>query len=101
MPPPLSAVAAFAALSDHALSQKVDEGGVIRTVQFALYDLLRQEQSLVVAAGSVDRSELSRILDLAQMAYGDLAGLLAGRDDALLDAHETANGRCATCYATR
>ena len=84
MPPPLSAVSAIAGLPDDALTRQVDFDGRRASLHFILYDLLRHEQGLAVAIDP-ERSEISRILDLAQMAYGDLVGLLAGRDDALLD----------------
>ena len=55
------------------------------SVQFVLYDLLRNEQDLAVEVKLQVRTEIERILDLAQMRYGELAGLLAGRGDELLD----------------
>lgn len=84
MPPPLSAVSAIAGLPDDELTREVDLDGRKASLHFILYDLLRHEQGLAVAIDP-ERPQLSRILDLAQMAYGDLVGLLAGRDDALLD----------------
>jgi len=50
----------------------------------ALYGLLRREQA-IFAAGQRSPSEVSRILDLAQAAYGDVVGALVGRNDRLLD----------------
>jgi len=85
MPPPLEAVAAIACLSDEAVAREVDLDGRQASVQFALYDLLRHEQALAVEVQLSERSEIGRVLDLAQARYGELAGFLAGRDDALLD----------------
>ncbi len=87
MPPPLEALAAIARLPDTSLSREtafVD--GRTASIQFVLYDVLRHEHALATAAQGTDRSEIARILDLAQMAYGDIVGLLVGRDDELLDA---------------
>lgn len=50
-----------------------------------LYDLLRHEQALAAAAQPPGRTEVQRILDLAQAAYGELAAVLVGRPDDLLD----------------
>jgi len=47
--------------------------------------LLRHEQALAAAAQPRGRTETDRILDLAQAAYGELAGVLVGRPDDLLD----------------
>jgi hypothetical protein len=76
VPPPFAALAAIA-IGDTAGSRRD-----------ALYGLLRREQSIATEAASAPRSEVSRILDFAQAAYGDLVGVLVGRDDNLLD-----NGR--------
>jgi hypothetical protein len=51
---------------------------------YALYNALEAEQRAVIATRP-DSSEAARILALAQSAFGDLRGLLAGIDDALLD----------------
>lgn len=85
MPPPLDAVAALARLSDSALSREVDLGGRTAPLLFVLYDLLRGEQDLAVRHRPQTRTEISAILDLAQTAYGELVGVLAGRADELLD----------------
>src|SRR5439155_4850623 len=50
-----------------------------------LYLLLRREQAIAAAERLSPRSEVSRILDFAQAAYGDLVGALVGREDSLLD----------------
>lgn len=57
---------------------------------YALYHALEEEQRAAVAAPSA-ATESARILDLAQSAFGDLRGLLAGLDEALLD-RAPANG---------
>ena len=51
---------------------------------YALYHALEEEQRAVVDAPSIP-SESAWIMGLAQSAFGDLRGLLAGLDDALLD----------------
>ena len=53
-------------------------------VRYALYHALEAEQSAVIAAAP-PTSESARILELAQIAFGRLRGLLAGVDDDLLD----------------
>jgi hypothetical protein len=52
--------------------------------RYALYHALEAEQAAAVAAPTV-ASESARILELAQVAFGRLRGLLAGVDDELLD----------------
>lgn len=82
---PLHPLAAIARLPDSALSRQIElDDTRTAPLQFALYDLLRHEQALVAGAESA-RSEIARILDLAQLAYGELVGLLIGRADGLLD----------------
>jgi uncharacterized damage-inducible protein DinB len=51
---------------------------------YALYSALEEEQ-MAVTALAPDGDEASRILVLAQIAFGRLRGLLAGVDDELLD----------------
>jgi hypothetical protein len=80
MPPPLGELAAVARLDNEALGR--DERGTRRDV---LYGLLRREQAIAASGESSSRSEVSRILDFAQAAYGDVVGVLVGRDDNLLD----------------
>lgn len=88
MPPPLTALATLAALPDSALTIPADLGGTKASIQFVLYDLVRHEQSFSTRSGSA-RSEIARTLDLAQMAYGELVGVLVGRSDERLDtAHD-------------
>jgi len=59
--------------------------GVRGERRFFMYDLLRREYALAAAKQPPGRSEAIRILDFAQAAYGDVVGLLGGREDALLD----------------
>jgi len=73
VPPPLAALAAIA------------DAGTTSSRRDALYGLLRREQSIATGGASPPRREVSRILDFAQAAYGDLVGVLVGRDDDLLD----------------
>jgi hypothetical protein len=82
MPAPLDVLGALAGLRDEHLSRSA---GAARSIQFALYDLLREEQALAAGAPPTGRSEAERILDLAQAACGQMVGLLAGRPDELLD----------------
>ncbi|MHB8630780.1 MAG: DinB family protein [Candidatus Limnocylindria bacterium] len=51
---------------------------------YALYHALEEEQRAVIDAPRAP-TEAARILSLAQSAFGELRGLLAGLDDALLD----------------
>jgi hypothetical protein len=51
---------------------------------YAFFNALEEEQ-LAVTALTPDTDEASRILTLAQIAFGRLRGLLAGIDDDLLD----------------
>ena len=56
----------------------------LQPLRVGLYDLFRDEQSVAAGPRPVQR-ELDRILDLAQSAYGELVGALAGHPDAVLD----------------
>jgi hypothetical protein len=78
-------LARLATLSDADLSQETwaFRGKAIE-LGYALYHALEEEQRAVIAAPRAP-SESARILSLAQSAFGDLRGLLAGLDDALLD----------------
>src|SRR5713101_1238046 len=80
MPQPLSALAAVVRLDDETLV-----GDKRKQRRDVLYGLLRREQAIATSRESSHRSEVTRILDFAQSAYGDVIGLLVGRDDALLD----------------
>lgn len=84
MPPPLRELGAVARLGDGALVEKVGPAGKRTSRRDALYGLLRGEQAIFASSQPL-RSEVLRILDFAQAAYGDLVGLLVGRDDRLLD----------------
>jgi hypothetical protein len=84
MPPPLRELAAVVRLSDEALAQTVEVATSRGSRRDALYGLLRREQAIVASTESA-RSEVSRILDFAQAAYGDVVGVIVGRDDSLLD----------------
>ena len=72
MPPPLDHLAAIAV------------GDTNSSRRDTLYGLLRREQALA-ASDQPSRSEVSRILDFAHAAHGDLVGALVGRDDRLLE----------------
>ena len=85
VPAPLEALAAIARLPDMSLSRRVDFERNRPSIQFVLYDMLRQEQALAAEPQLEGRSEAARILDLVQMAYGELVGLLIGRADELLE----------------
>lgn len=80
MPPPLGALAAIARLDDDA---RVDDKWTSR--RDVLYGLLRREQAIAASGRSSLGPEVSRILDFAQAAYGDVVGVLVGRDDGLVD----------------
>lgn len=85
MSAPLDALGKLAGLPDVELSRQVDVGSGKPPIQFVLYDLLRHEQALVAGAQPAGRTEVERILDLAQLAYGELVGVLVGRADERLD----------------
>lgn len=53
-------------------------------VRYALYGALEEEQRAATTA-PVAEAESARILELAQIAFGRLRGVLAGIDDGLLD----------------
>ena len=84
MPPPLRDLAAVAELGDEALAHRIHIGGNGTSRRDALYGVLRREQA-ILASAAPSGSEVSRILDLVQAAYGDLVGVLVGRDSGLLD----------------
>ncbi len=85
MPPPIRELAAVARLTNEGLAERVGLVGNRTSRRDALYGLLRREQAVFASAESRPRSEVSRILDFAQAAYGDLVGVMVGRDDSLLD----------------
>jgi len=80
MPPPLAELAKVARLDQEELV-----GDTRSSRRDALYGLLRREQAIAASGESSAPSEVSRILDFAQAAYGDVVGVLVGRDDGLLD----------------
>ena len=62
LPGSLEVLAQIAALPDDALQRPVAlADGTREPIQFALYDRLRREQSLVVGASARDRLEIERI----------------------------------------
>src|SRR5437867_3460483 len=85
VPLPRRELAAVARQSDEALAEKTGAAGNRISRRDAWYGLLRREQAIVASSASSSRSEVSRILDFAQAAYGDLVGIMVGRDDRLLD----------------
>ena len=85
MSAPLDALGRLAGLRDSELSRQVDVAPSKLPIHFVLLDLLRHEQAIAVGARRAAQSEIARILDLAQAAYGDLIGVLVGRSDADLD----------------
>lgn len=85
VPVPLDVLTHVADLPNASLSRQVDlSDGTRASIQFVLYDCLRREQVLLAGSQPHGRSEIARILDLVQMAYGELVGLLIGRNDELL-----------------
>jgi hypothetical protein len=84
MPPPLRHIATIVRLTGESLAQPILLDDARVTPRDLLYSLLRREQA-ILTSGQPVRSEVSRILDLAQAAYGDVVGVLIGRDDDLLD----------------
>lgn len=86
MPPPLDALGRIGLWSDGDLARAMPVGdGRTARGQFVLYDLLRHEQAPAAGPQPAHRTEAARIQDLAQAAFGDLVGLLVGRDDSLLE----------------
>jgi hypothetical protein len=72
-------------LTDAELRREVwSFGGSNVDLGYALYHALEQEQRAVVTASPAP-IESARILGLAQSAFGDLRGLIAGLDPDLLD----------------
>lgn len=85
MPAPLDALGRLAGVGDADLSRPADAAPGSPSIQFVLYDLLRHEHALAAGTQAPVGAEITRILDLAQAAYGDLVGLLVGRPDDVLD----------------
>ncbi|HEV2012106.1 MAG TPA: DinB family protein [Candidatus Limnocylindria bacterium] len=74
----------LAQLTDAELQREWTFRGTQMDLGYALYHALEQEQRAVIEAPR-GPTESARILSLAQSAFGELRGLLAGRPDALLD----------------
>ena len=78
------ALGPLAGLTEAQLAGPWPFRGKPSTVRYALYHALEEEQRAVIAATRAP-TESGRILSLAQSAFGELRGLLAGLDDAVLD----------------
>ncbi|HVR88353.1 MAG TPA: DinB family protein [Candidatus Limnocylindria bacterium] len=78
------ALARLARLTDEDLDAPWPFAGEQADRRYALYHALESEQRAVVTAPPTT-TESAAILALAQAAFGDLRGLLAGLDDVLLD----------------
>jgi hypothetical protein len=76
---------AIAALGEAALARPWRHRGHEMDVRTALYWTLADAQDALVRAAARPHPESRRILALAQRAFGDLRGLLAGLSDDLLD----------------
>ncbi len=78
-------LARLATLTDAELASEAwGLGGKALDIGYALYHALEEEQRAVIAAPPAP-TESARILGLAQGAFGDLRGLLAGLGDERLD----------------
>ena len=77
-------LAALARRSDAELGREWTFRGVTMDVGYAMYYALEEEQRAVID-GPHAPTESARILSLAQSAFGDLRGLIAGLDDDVLD----------------
>lgn len=77
-------LARLASLSDADLGLPWSFRGTAMRMRYALYHALEEEHRALVDAPP-DPTEAARILTLADGAFGDLRGLLAGLDDGLLD----------------
>lgn len=83
-------LARLAPRSDADLARAWIFRGGAMDIGYALFDSLEEEQRAVIDAPRA-ATESARIIALAQSAFGDLRGLLAGLDDGLLD-HPPAEG---------
>jgi hypothetical protein len=79
-----AALARLAVLTDAELGRELWSFRGKQWDGYLLYHALEEEQRAMVAAPRA-ATESARILGLAQSAFGDLRGLLAGLDEALLD----------------
>jgi hypothetical protein len=77
-------LARLAPLSDPDLARELWSFRGKQWDGYVLYHALEEEQRAVIAA-PLAATESARILDLAQSAFGDLRGLVAGLDGALAD----------------
>ena len=75
----------FAALDEEALARPWSWRGKPMDVRFALYRTLEDAQEAHARASAAPCPESRRIMALAQRAFGDLRGLLAGLPADLLD----------------
>ena len=84
----LAALGRIAVIRDERLARPAEWSWPARTAdrdaRYALYHALEAEQRAVIDAPRAP-GEAARILSLAQAAFGDLCGLLAGRPEDLLD----------------
>src|SRR5262245_14355840 len=79
------ALRGFAALDEQALSRPWSWRDKQMDVRFALYRTLEDAQEVHVRLSAARIPESRRIMALAQRAFGDLQGLLAGLPTELLD----------------
>ena len=80
-----AALARCGALDEDVLAGPWQFSGRTMDVRYALYRTLEEAQDIFVRVSAGEHAESRRILALAQRAFGDLRGLLAGLPDALLD----------------
>jgi hypothetical protein len=80
-----AALTGFAGLDEEALSRPWMWRDGQMSVRHALYRTLEDAQEVFVPLAARPHPESRRILALAQRAFGDLRGLLAGLPDELLD----------------
>jgi len=80
-----AALRGFAALDDEALARSWPWRGREMDVRYALYRTLEDAQEVQARVSAGPHPESRRILALAQRAFGDLHGLLAGLPADLLD----------------
>src|SRR5215470_10274294 len=80
-----AALAGFAELDEAALNHPWTWRDGKMDVRHALYRTLEDAQEMLVPAAAGPHPESRRILALADRAFGDLRGLLAGLPAAMLD----------------
>ncbi len=76
----------FASLTEDSLAAKWSWRGRDLTVREALYRTLEDHHAALAASTPRGTPESARILVVAERAFGDLRGLLTGRDSSVLDA---------------